>query len=235
MRPTLVFDVNETLIDLAALDPLFAAHLGDAALRRAWFGQTLQSALLSNVLGDYQDFAVMAAAALDLTAARAGIALDAGARQAILDGLRNLPAHPEVPAALTRLRGHGFRLATLSNSSPAMVAAQLAHAGLADHFEAVLSVDAAACFKPARAVYDMARRALGFDPAGEPARDSNRPWLIAAHHWDTTGAIHAGWHAAFVSRPQMVLGPLDRQPEVIGRDLMEVADALIARLGGGAG
>lgn len=219
MTTTIVFDVNETLLDLSALDPLFKRHLGDAALRRLWFAQVLQTSLLQTVLDDYRDFGVCAAAALDLLAARTGQALDGAARQAILDGLRTLPAHPEVPDALRRLGDAGFRLATLTNSSPDMVASQLAAAGIDGSFEAVLSVDRVRRFKPARAVYDMAARELGAPPADL--------WLVAAHNWDTTGAMAAGWHAAFVQRPGMALGPLDREPAVIGGDLMEVAAGLI--------
>ena len=34
-----VFDVNETLLDLGALDPPFERAFGDAAARREWFLQ----------------------------------------------------------------------------------------------------------------------------------------------------------------------------------------------------
>jgi hypothetical protein len=42
--------------------------------------------------------------------------------------------------------------------------------------------------------------------------------------------MHAGWNAAFVQRPGMVLGPLDRVPAVVGRDLVEVAEGLLRTL-----
>jgi 2-haloacid dehalogenase len=42
MTPVLAFDVNETLLDLAALDPVFESVLGDPALRPARFGSMLQ-------------------------------------------------------------------------------------------------------------------------------------------------------------------------------------------------
>jgi len=37
-----VFDVNETLLDLSALDPRFERVFGDASVRREWFMQMLQ-------------------------------------------------------------------------------------------------------------------------------------------------------------------------------------------------
>ena len=54
----LVFDVNETLLDLGALDPHFARVFGDAAVRREWFATMLQSALLLTVTGPYFDHAL---------------------------------------------------------------------------------------------------------------------------------------------------------------------------------
>ena len=42
-----VFDVNETLLDLRALDPAFAQVFGDAGVRREWFAQMIQSALVA--------------------------------------------------------------------------------------------------------------------------------------------------------------------------------------------
>ncbi|MDQ3655068.1 MAG: haloacid dehalogenase type II, partial [Chloroflexota bacterium] len=44
MNRVIVFDVNETLLDVGALDPLFVRMFGDATVRREWFGQMLQSA-----------------------------------------------------------------------------------------------------------------------------------------------------------------------------------------------
>ena len=49
-----VFDVNETLLDLGALDPLFERVFGDASARQAWFGQFLTSWLTAMVTGVYQ-------------------------------------------------------------------------------------------------------------------------------------------------------------------------------------
>ena len=222
MRTTIVFDVNETLLDLSALDGLFAEYFGDAAVRRSWFAQVLQSALLSTVLEEYRDFGVMAAAALEIVAARSAITLSAESSREILGGMRALPAHPEAPGAIARLKQFGCRLATLTNSSSAMVQDQLRNSGLVDLFDTSISVDRVRRFKPARVVYEMAAAELG--------EDAGDLWLVAAHNWDTTGALHAGWKAAFVQRPGMVLGPLDRTPQVIGRDLSDVADNLIARL-----
>ena len=220
MPKTIVFDVNETLLDLRALDAPFAKHFGNPAVRAQWFGQVLQTALVVTITGDYADFAAIGGAALGMVEQRHGITLGDDARKEILMTMRSLPAHPDAAPALEKLRDSGYRLVTLTNSPPVAVAAQLESSGLAKYFERQLSVDAVKTFKPAKQVYDMAARELGEAPGSL--------WLVAAHNWDTTGALSAGWKAAFISRPGMVLGSLDRRPQVAAPDLVQAAEKIIA-------
>ena len=116
MRRVQVFDVNETLLDLAAMDPHFERCFGDARVRQAWFNQLIQSALVATVTGVYSQFGQIGMAALTMIERQTGVELRDADRQAILGRLRELPAHPEVAGALGRLRAAGLRLAALTNS-----------------------------------------------------------------------------------------------------------------------
>lgn len=215
----LVFDVNETLLDLGALAPAFQRFFGAPEARGEWFVQLLRSSMVATVTGSYENFATLARGALEMVASRRGITLTADARREILQEMRRLPPHEEVPAALERLARRGFRLAALTNSPPEVAEAQIQNAGLKERFEAVLSVDAVRKFKPHPDVYRYAARSLGVE--------ISRMRLIAAHDWDTTGALRAGAQAAFIARPGMVLDPLGPTPDIIGGDLTEVADQLL--------
>ncbi len=218
MKRVCVFDVNETLLDLAALDPHFERVFGDASVRQLWFNQVLQSALVATVTDAYTTFGEAAAAALQMTAERRGIEVSDADEQEILGGLRELPPHPEVAEGLNRLRDAGFRLATLTNSTQEVAEAQIRNSGLADRFEQILSADTAKRLKPAPAPYRMAARTLGI-----PERELR---LVAAHAWDVAGALRAGCAAAFVARQPF--DPLVERPDVMGKDLGEVADGIIA-------
>ncbi|QIN83243.1 haloacid dehalogenase type II [Rubrobacter tropicus] len=220
MASICVFDVNETLLDLGALDPRFERVFGDAAVRREWFQQVLQSAFVATITGAYSDFGTIGGAALQMTAARRGVKVSEEDQQHILAGMRELPPHPEAPDALDRLRDAGIRLAALTNSTEEVANTQLSNAGLADRFEQILSADTVQRLKPAPEPYRAAAESLGVGV--EDVR------LVAAHAWDVAGAMRAGCAAAFVARPGMVLDPLAPAPEVVGSDLNEVASLIIA-------
>lgn len=219
MSRVIVFDVNETLLDLAALDPVFADAFGSAGVRREWFGQVLQSAMTVTLSGLYRDFSEVGAAALTMVAERHGVTVGDAHRQAVAETLRRLPPHPEVPAALRRLRAAGLTLTALTNSPAAVMAAQLDNAGLAPLFDQQISVDGARALKPALAVYRHAARELGVAPTGM--------LMVAAHGWDLAGAMSAGCGTAFVARPGQVPERLFPEPEIVGQDLAEVAEAII--------
>jgi 2-haloacid dehalogenase len=219
MARVCVFDVNETLLDLGALDPHFERAFGDAAVRRAWFSQLLQSAFLATITGAYSDFGTIGGAALEMVAERQGVDLSDEDKQEILGGMRELPPHPEVVESLALLRDAGLRLATLTNSTQQVAEAQMDNSGLRDYFEQILSADTVGRLKPAPEPYRMAAQSLGVEV--------ERIRLVAAHAWDVAGALRAGCAAAFVARPGMVLDPLVERPDVVGADLREVADRIL--------
>jgi 2-haloacid dehalogenase len=215
-----VFDVNETLLDLRGLDQAFTLSFGDADARREWFGQVVQSALVTTLLGTYVSFSEIGARALEMTAARRGVEIVKEERHRMLSGMRRLQAHEDAADGLDRLRSAGFRLVALTNSVLDTAEAGLTHAGLRDYFEQVFSADSVRRLKPAPEPYRMVAERLSV-PIGELR-------LIAAHAWDIAGALQAGCAAAFVARPGLPFDPLLPRPDIVGRDLRDVAEQIVA-------
>jgi len=213
----IAFDVNETLLDLRALDTPFAAAFGDAALRPQWFALMLQVAFVGGLTGSYVDFVTAQRSALAMLAARQKVTLSPGQTDAIVNGMRTLPPYPEVRDAMARL-GTRFRLVALTNSPKDVAEAQMGNSGLRELLEAVYSADEVRRLKPAAEPYQMVAKRTGV-PIGDVR-------LVAAHGWDIAGALAAGCRAAFVARPGAVLYPHGPQPDVIAPDLAGVADAL---------
>lgn len=210
-----VFDVNETLLDLKALDHNFEHIFGDASFRKTWFSQFLQSALVTTVTNAYVDFGTIGMAALEMIAKRQKIKITKDDHEKIKEGIQHLPPYPEVKMSLELLRKRGLKLATLTNSTEKVATTQLTNAGLINYFEYVLSADTVKRLKPAAEPYYMAAKKFGVN--------IDRIRLVAAHSWDVAGALQAGCAAAFVARPGMVLDPLSPKPDIIGTNLHEVA------------
>ncbi|MGW8318646.1 MAG: haloacid dehalogenase type II [Candidatus Promineifilaceae bacterium] len=220
MPKIILFDVNETLLDLSPLQPHFRRAFGDAGLMSQWFALLLHSSLVVTLTDAYSDFGALAGTALDVIARHNGFTLEESDRTEILATMRRLPPHPEVPESLERLKAAGLRLATLTNSPGPILAAQMSNAGLADYFEQLISVDAVGRFKPAPEPYRLAADKLGVDV--EQVR------LVAAHDWDVQGALRAGCHGAFIARRGKIYHPLYEKPDIVGLDLREVADRILA-------
>ena len=216
MPRTLVFDVNETLLDMGVLAPHFERIYGRADTQARWFLELQRLWLVATATDHYQDFPTLIGHALRSVAD--GREVSDADLDAFLDAVVQLPAHADVPPALDRLKAAGFRLAALTNGTLDAVRQQLAHAGIADHFDVVLSADEVQRYKPAPEPYRMAAERLG-----ERLGDLT---MVAAHAWDIAGAHRVGMRTAFVARPGKVLVPGWPAPDVQGPDLGAIADAL---------
>ena len=218
----LVFDVNETLLDLKVLDPYFETAFGSASVRGQWFAQMLQLAFVGAITERYVDFTSAQRAALTMLAERQGVDLDPTLAQTIVDSMSRLPPHEEVAGALGRLAANGWRLVALTNSPKVVVTSQLENAGVQPYFEAIFSADEVRSLKPSARAYLMSAERLGLPPS--------RLCLVAAHAWDVSGALAAGLKAAFVARGGVVPSPLGEPPTLRVADIAELAERLTGRV-----
>jgi 2-haloacid dehalogenase len=219
MNRAVIFDVNETMLDLGALDPLFTRWFADPAARKAWFAQTLHFAMTLAATREFRSFGDVGTAALAQFARRSGKSLPDDAAARLREALLRLPTHHDVVPALRILRDAGLVIAALSNNPLLVVQEQLHHVGLSSLFAEIVSVDEAGALKPAPEVYEFAVRRLNLAPGSV--------WMVAAHGWDIAGAMRAGLRGAFVARPGQSPDPF-APPEIIAGDLLSTARAILA-------
>lgn len=221
-RPKLlIFDVNETLLDLHALQESVAKALGGKKeLVELWFTTMLHYSLVETVSGNYREFGEIGAAVMTMVAKDHGIQLSMEDAKEAIKPITSLPAHDDVKAGLQALKDAGYRMITLTNSPQKGVDAQLENAGLTAFFEQRLSVGEIGTYKPDLRTYRWAAEKTGV-AVGECM-------LIAAHGWDVAGALRAGMRAAFLARPGKSLYPLASEPELVAKDLEVVAEKLVA-------
>jgi len=205
-----VFDVNETLSDLAPMGTRFAEVGLPPTAAQLWFAALLRDGIGVAAAGGLVRFA---------DAARGVLAPmlpgDPDAVEHVMAGFQELPVHPDVPDGVRALRAAGHRLATLSNGAAEVAAGLLGRAGVRDQFEALLSVEDAGAWKPARAAYLYAVDRLRVRPA--------EATLVAVHPWDIDGAARAGLHTAWVNRSGAAYPAHLTSPERTVRTVGELA------------
>jgi len=217
----LVFDVNETLLDITALEPVFGKIFGDPSTIREWFGQLVTYSMTLTLSGVYTDFFSLGEAVLRMMGDIHGVQITDDDLHAVRTGFATMPAHGDVAAGLDQLRDEGHRLVTLTNSPPSSGGeTPLQRAGLGHFFEREFSVDTARVFKPATTLYRDVARQLGVEPSD--------CMMVAAHTWDTIGAQAAGFSGALILREgnAPLPAPGTPQPTVVASDLVDLAAQL---------
>lgn len=218
----IVFDVNETLIDIESLAPLFARLFGSGDIVREWFNQLVLYSHAITLAGYYETFFTLGQGVLRMLGAVYGVRIREDDIEELRLRMLSMPAHEDVPEGLRLLRDAGFRLMTLTNSPHGQEGSPLERAGLAPFIERQFTVDSVRRFKPAPEVYHLVAETLGVGPAAI--------CMVAAHTWDTLGAQSAGFAAGLVTRKGNAALPVEclPQPQAMAPDLPGVARQLIA-------
>ena len=221
--PMIVFDVNETLLDLDTMTPIFERIFREKLAMRLWFANLILYSEALTLAKVYVPFTDIGAAVLQMLAETRGIRITEADKKELTDKFATMPPHPEVPGALRKLRSAGFHLFTLTDNLLEVQGRQLEHGGIINLFDGRFSVDNPDVrrHKPAPEAYAYVEKQLRV-PASQM-------FLIASHTWDTLGAVAAGWGAALIKRPGNDVLSVGPQPTIVGADLDDVANQVIQR------
>lgn len=217
----IVFDVNETLLDITHLEPLFDRVFGDRLVLREWFAQLVLYSQTMTLSGLYKPFGELGVGTLRMVADIHQVSVTEADIAELKERMSTMPAHADVVPALTRLREAGFRLMTLTNSAGSASPTPLQNAGLNHFFERTFSIETAKKFKPAPDTYRLVAEALSVE--------TSDLCLVACHLWDTIGAQAAGCRSAFLKRPHnaVLSAACVPHPDIIAPDMNALADRLI--------
>ena len=218
-KPQLIlFDVNETLLDLKPLARRINAILSNELAFELWFSTLLQYSLVETVSGKHQDFSKIAKATFKMTAAKFKKVFAEDEIDNILSLITKLPAHSDVAKSLASLKNQNYTLVALTNGNAQVAKEQLAFAEIAMYFDRIFSVDEVAAFKPSAKPYQYVLSEMQIDPADA--------LLVAAHGWDITGAQRARLKTAFIAREGKFKYPLAEKPTFDCKDLTELVESL---------
>jgi 2-haloacid dehalogenase len=218
MSAAVVFDAYGTLFDVHSIarraEELYPGH--GMALSQLWRSKQLEYTWLRSLMGSYQDFEAVTLAALRFACASLNLTSSLEHRSALMDEYLRLAPYPEVPDALNALVGR--KLAILSNGSPSMLEKLARNTGLAQHFNAILSVDAIRIYKPHPTVYQIA-----VDTLKVKAPDIT---FISSNYWDAAGASAFGFRVYWVNRAKVTADELSVQPHGVLSSLAELPGLL---------
>jgi 2-haloacid dehalogenase len=223
MTRIIVFDVNETLLDLAPVREWFLHRFDDYPNASTWFSELLRLSFVSSVTDRYVPFTDLAASALETVGSRSGAIIDAGDIAEVKGLFVTLPPHPDVIGGMTLLKEAGFTLAALTNSPASTAHAQLDNAEISQFFASIMSVEMVNRFKPHRSVYEAAAQHMD--------TSTSEMVIIAAHDWDIAGAMAAGLDGVFIQRQGQTYSPAFPQPTLSAPHLDAAARAIIAKYG----
>ncbi|MCI0678368.1 MAG: haloacid dehalogenase type II [Actinobacteria bacterium] len=215
-RPRLlVFDVNDTLLDIGPLIVAIERVVGAPA--GEWFIRTLHGSVVANEIGGFRPFDEIGVESLLELARLRGLKVREDTARRAMDTMTRLPAKPGVYNALERLFDTGYTMVALTNGSTTMANAQIENAGLHVFIQRVISVDEVGLFKPASEVYVHAAKTM--------KTPIQHMMMVAAHAWDCAGAMATGARAAYVS-PHGVWPASGPAPELVVEDIAGLATVL---------
>lgn len=219
----LVFDVNETLIDITTLEPLFQRLFGDASVLREWFPELILYSQSVTLSGLYTPFGNLAAGVLRMVGENHSVTVTDDDVAELRSLFGKMPAYADVAPGLARLKEAGFTLVTLTNSAPGPSPTPLEQAGISECFDHHFSIEEVGKFKPHPATYEMVAGKLGVS--------TSQLCMVACHLWDTIGAQAAGCQGALIERPHNHVLHAEGipTPGYVATDLMDLADQLRRR------
>jgi 2-haloacid dehalogenase len=209
MVRAVVLDVNETLLDLTTVVPVFQ----DAGMQSTdfdlWFARTQRDGFALSAAGDWRSFGDIGRAVWREMAPTRD-------PEPLFTALADCPLHPDVVPAITALQDAGVAIATLTIGAVEPIAGALQRAGVA--VDAVVSCDAVHRWKPAPEPYRYACEALDV-----PAQEA---MMVAVHDWDLHGARAAGLRTAWVNRSGAAWSPVFDRADIEAPDLPAVVHQL---------
>ena len=181
------------------------------AIINAWRTRQFEYQWLHAISGHYADFLQATDESLAFAFKQLQLELSEENRQRLMAPYANLQVWPDVADAIKELRESGLRLAVVSNMTASMLRAGLEKAGLAEHFEAVLSTDQIRSYKPDPRAYQLALDALRLQ--------CEQILFVAFAGWDVAGAKWFGYPTFWVNRLGAPMEVLGVAPDASGADM----------------
>ena len=127
--------------------------------------------------------------------------IDSSMKDELLNLYKILSTFPEVKEVLKNLKKKNYKLAILSNGTPALLNELVESNNLSDIFNNIFSIEEVGIYKPDSKVYDI--------PIKRYQIQKNEVVFLSANTWDVSGGGNYGYNSVWVNRNNNIFDNLD--------------------------
>ena len=214
----IVFDAYGTLFDVNSATKKCKDKIGDKweSFANFWRTTQLEYTWLRSLMKRHKDFWQVTEDSLDKSIKT--FKIDSSMKSELLDLYKVLSPYPEVKEVLKKLKEKEYRLAILSNGTPALLNELVKNNNLENIFDNLFSVEEVEIYKPDPKVYDM--------PLKKYQIKAEEVAFLSANTWDVSGGGNYGYNAIWVNRNNNIFDNLDYKPKNEINNLTQLLDVV---------
>jgi len=215
---SIVFDAYGTLFDVNSAAEKCKDKLGDKweSFANFWRTTQLEYTWLRSLMNRHKDFLQITEDSLDKSMKVFGINMNM--KNDLLNLYKILSPYPEVREVLENLKKKNFKLAILSNGTPALLDQLVESNNLKDLFNDLFSIETVKVYKPDSKVYNLPVQKYKIKP--------QEILFLSANTWDVSGAGNYGYSSVWVNRNKAIFDNLDFKPKNEINNLTQLLDLI---------
>ena len=210
----IIFDAYGTLFDVNSAAEKCKDKIGDKweSFANYWRTTQLEYTWLRSLMKRHKDFWQVTEDSLDKSMKAFNI--DNLMRNELLNLYKVLSPFKEVPDVLKTLKEKKFKLAILSNGTPALLKELVKSNNLDNIFDDLFSIEQVGIYKPDSKVYDI--------PINKYSIEKNEVAFLSANTWDVSGGGNYGYQSIWVNRNKNIFDNLDYKPRLEIKNLRDL-------------
>jgi 2-haloacid dehalogenase len=214
----IVFDAYGTLFDVNSAAEKCKGKIGDKweGFANFWRTTQLEYTWLRSLMKRHKDFWQVTEDSLDKS--MKAFKIDRSMKKELLNLYKVLSPYPEVKEVLKKLKVKEYKLAILSNGTPALLSELVKSSNLENIFDDLFSVEEVRIYKPDSKVYDMPIKKYQIKP-GEVT-------FLSANTWDVSGGGNYGYNTIWVNRNNNIFDNLDYEPKNEIKNLKQLIEVI---------
>ena len=214
----IIFDAYGTLFDVNSAAEKCKDKIGDKweGFANYWRTTQLEYTWLRSLMNRHKDFWKITDDSLDKSMET--FKIDSSMKNELLDLYKILSTFPEVTEVLNKLKEKKYKLAILSNGTPALLNKLVKSNNLDNIFDNIFSIEEVKIYKPDSRVYDL--------PIKKYQIKKNEAVFLSANTWDVSGGGNYGYNAVWVNRNNKIFDKLDYEPKNKIKRLDELLDLI---------